>query len=80
MRKVICPFCSSPVLRGRPEIINTTLPGAKHYVYQGFSDPSEVDGSGKEKIAAFRRTRNDVEKWILEYFVDLKAEGVNSHE
>jgi arsenate reductase len=69
-----CPFCSSPLIRGRPEIINATLPGAKHYLQHGFSDPSEVEGSDEEKIAAFRRTRDDIKKWILDYFADLNSE------
>jgi arsenate reductase len=76
--KVICPFCSSPMLRGRPEIINTTLPGAKHYLHHGFSDPSEVEGSDEEKVAAFRRTRDDIKEWIFDYFADLKTESPNS--
>ena len=71
--KVNCPFCSSPILRGRPEIINTTLPRAKHYLHHGFNDPSEVDGSDEEKIAAFRRTRDEIKDWILGYFADLKT-------
>jgi arsenate reductase len=66
--KVICPFCSSPIIRGRPEIINMTLPGAKHYIHHGFSDPSEMGESHEEKLAAFRRTRDDIKKWILNYF------------
>jgi arsenate reductase len=70
--KLVCPFCSSPLLEGRPEIISTTLPRAKQYLQHGFSDPSEVDGSDEEKIAAFRRTRDDIKKWILDYFADLK--------
>ena len=73
--KVICPFCSSPIIRGRPEIINTTLPGAKHYIHHGFSDPSEMDESDEEKLAAFRRTRDDIKKWVLDYFADPKTEG-----
>ncbi len=76
--KVICPFCSSPILHSRPEIINTTLPGAKHYLHHGFSDPSEVDGSDEEKIAAFRRTRDDIKEWIFGYFADLKTDSSNS--
>jgi len=72
--RLTCPFCSSPLIRGRPEIINATLPGAKHYLQHGFSDPSEVEGSDEEKIAAFRRTRDDIKKWILDYFVDLNSE------
>jgi len=70
--KAICPFCASPIFMGRPEIINTMLPGAKHYFHQSFSDPSEVDGDDKKKIAAFRRTRDDMKKWILTFFTDLK--------
>ena len=77
--KVICPFCSSPISRGRPEIINTTLPGAKKYIHRGFSDPSEVDGNDEEKIAAFRRTRDDIKKWIFDSFVNLKTESSDIH-
>ena len=76
--KVICPFCSSPIIRGRPEIINTTLPGAKHYVHHGFTDPSEMGESDEEKLAAFRRTRDDIKKWVLDYFADLKIESSDS--
>ena len=72
--RLTCPFCSSPLIRGRPEIINATLPGAKHYLQHGFSDPSEVEESDEEKIAAFRRTRDDIKKWILDYFADLNSE------
>jgi len=70
--RLACPFCSSPMQGGRPEIISETLPGAKHYLQHGFSDPSEVEGSDEEKIAAFRRTRDEIKKWILDYFADLK--------
>jgi arsenate reductase len=76
--KVICPFCSSPITGDRPEIIRTTLPGAKRFFQHGFSDPSEVDGNDEEKIAAFRRTRDDMKKWIPSYFGSLKIEGSNS--
>jgi arsenate reductase len=76
--KVICSLCSSPILMGRPEIISTTLPRAKQYLHHGFSDPSEVDGSDEEKIAAFRRTRDDIKKWIFDSFADLKIEDLNS--
>jgi len=75
--KVICSLCSSPVLIGRPEIISTTLPRAKHYLHHGFSDPSEVDGRDDEKIAAFRRTRDGIKKWIFDNFADLKIEDLN---
>jgi arsenate reductase len=71
--RVVCPFCSSPLIGGRPEIIDATLPGAKRYIHNGFDDPSEVDGSDEEKLAAFRRTRNAIKEWILDHFVDLKT-------
>ena len=71
--KVICPFCSSPIVGDRPEIIGETLPGAKRYLHRPFSDPSEVEGSDEEKLVAFRRTRDDIRKWILDYFANLKA-------
>jgi arsenate reductase len=73
--KVICPFCSSPIVGDRPEIIGETLPGAKRYLHRPFSDPSEVEGSDEEKLAAFRRARDDIRKWILDYFASLKNEG-----
>ncbi len=73
--RTVCPFCSSPILAGRPEIVETTLPGAKHYLHHGFSDPSKVDGRDEEKIAAFRRIRDDMKKWVLYSFSDLKSES-----
>ncbi len=73
--KAVCPFCSPPIVGGRPEIIDMALPGAKNYVHHGFNDPSEADGGDEEKIAAFRRVRDDMKRWILDYFVDLKIEG-----
>jgi arsenate reductase len=76
--KLVCPFCSSPLIGGRPEIIDTTLPGAKHYLDHGFSDPSEVEGSDEERVAAFRSTRDAIKDWIDEYFADLKTEDKDS--
>lgn len=73
--RVACPFCSSTLISGRPEIVEEALPKAKRYLQHGFSDPSEVEGSDEEKIVAFRRTRDDIKKWILEYFSSLKNEG-----
>jgi arsenate reductase len=71
--KLICSLCSSPIVMGRPEIINTTIPGAKHYLHHGFNDPSEVDGSDEEKTMAFRRTRDDIKQWIIDKFADPKT-------
>jgi arsenate reductase len=76
--KLTCSLCSSPIAMGRPEIINTTIPGVKHYLHHGFNDPSEVDESDDEKIAAFRSTRDDIKKWIFDSFADLKIEDLNN--
>ena len=73
--KVICPFCSSPIVGDRPQIIDEILPTAKRYLHHPFNDPSEVEGSDEEKLAAFRRTRDDTKNWILDYFADLKEES-----
>ncbi len=73
--RVSCPFCSSSLTSGRPDIVEDTLPRAKRYLQHGFSDPSEVEGSDEEKIAAFRHTRDDIKKWILGYFASMKNEG-----
>ena len=72
--KVACPFCSSPLISDRPQLVEETLPGAKRYLQHGFSDPSEVEGNEEEKISAFRRARDDIEKWILDYFASMKNE------
>jgi len=77
--KLMCSLCSSPIVMGRPEIISTTIPGAKHYLHHGFNDPSEVEGSDEEKLNAFRRIRDDIKKWIFESFADLKIEDLDSH-
>jgi len=71
--KLTCSLCSSPIVMGRPEIITTSIPGAKHYLHHGFNDPSEVDGSDEEKTMAFRRTRDDIKQWIIDKFADPKT-------
>ena len=76
--KLLCSLCSSPIVMGRPEIINTTIPGAKQYLHHGFDDPSEVEGSDEEKLNAFRRTRDDIKQWVIDNFADRKTVGSHS--
>ena len=71
--KLMCSLCSSPIVMGRPEIINTTIPGAKQYLHHGFDDPSGVEGSDEKKLNAFRRTRDDIKQWIIDNFADPKT-------
>jgi len=76
--KTICELCSGPMFMGRPEIINAKLHKTKHYLLHGFSDPSDVEGTEEEKLAAFRNTRDEIKKWIVKEFTDLKMENANS--
>jgi arsenate reductase len=71
--KSTCSLCSSPMVMGRPEIINTSIPSAKQYLHHGFNDPSEVEGNDEEKVTAFRRIRDDIKRWIIDRFADPKA-------
>jgi protein-tyrosine-phosphatase len=69
--KVVCAFCSSPLIGGRPQIINEMLPDATRYIDHPFEDPSEVEGTDEEKFAAFRHARDEIKEWIVEYFAAL---------
>lgn len=68
--KLLCSLCASPIVSGRPEIVTEFLPRAKHYLHHGFADPSEMEGSDQEKTMAFRRTRDEIKKWIVDRFAD----------
>ncbi|MGD6807510.1 MAG: arsenate reductase ArsC [Candidatus Bathyarchaeia archaeon] len=71
--KTLCTLCSSPISMGRPLIINAKLHKAKNYVVHGFRDPSEVEGTEEEKLAAFREVRDQIKAWITEYFADSRV-------
>jgi len=68
--KLACSLCSSPIIMGRPEIVNSIVPGARHYLHHGFDDPSELSERDEEKIMAFRRTRDAIKQWIADNFAD----------
>ncbi len=70
--KINCAICSSPIVMGRPELITSKLPRAKDYLDHPFDDPSEVEGSEEEKLEAFRHTRDEMKKWIIEKFSCLR--------
>jgi arsenate reductase len=71
--KTLCALCSSPITMGRPMVINAKLHKTKNYIVHGFEDPSEVEGTEEVKLAAFRRTREEIKQWIIQYFADPKA-------
>ena len=74
--KINCAICSSPIVMGRPELISSRLPRAKDYLDHPFDDPSEVEGSEEEKLVAFRRTRDEIKKWIIERFAYLSERAL----
>jgi arsenate reductase len=69
--KTFCVLCSSPITMGRPLVVNAKLHKTKNYIVHGFEDPSEVEGTEGDKLAAFRRIRDQIKTWITEYFADL---------
>jgi arsenate reductase len=77
--KLLCALCSSPIIGDRPEIIAATLPRAKRYTDHGFSDPYETEGTVEQKMEAFRRTRDEIRKYITETFADLKTRDSDSN-
>jgi arsenate reductase len=40
------------------------FPGAQKQIHAGFDDPSAVNGSEEEVMAAFRRTRDEIREWM----------------
>ena len=44
------------------------FPGGKTYFHESFEDPAEVDSTAKDKIDAFRRTRDEIKGWIEKTF------------
>jgi arsenate reductase len=71
--KTICTLCSSPLSMNRPLIINAKLHKTKNYIVHGFEDPSEAQGTEEEKLAAFRKVRDQIRAWITENFSDTKT-------
>lgn len=69
--KTLCTLCSSPLAMGRPLVINAKLHKTKNYIVHGFEDPSEVEGTEEEKLAAFRRVRDQIREWITSEFANL---------
>jgi arsenate reductase len=44
------------------------FPGGKEIIHKGFEDPAAFSGSEEEKMALFRRVRNEIRDWISETF------------
>ncbi|MCS7202360.1 MAG: arsenate reductase ArsC [Dictyoglomus sp.] len=52
------------------------FPGGKKYIHKGFMDPSSFEGSYEEKLEIFRKVRDEIKKWLEEYFIENKEEGI----
>ena len=44
------------------------FPGGKKRIHRGFQDPAAMKGSEQEKVALFRRVRDEIRDWIEETF------------
>lgn len=44
------------------------FPGGKEFIHRGFEDPAAFSGSEDEKIAIFKRFRDEIREWIEETF------------
>ena len=44
------------------------FPGAKQYDHRNFVDPSKSDGSDEEILNAFRKSRDEIKKFIIQEF------------
>ncbi len=52
------------------------FPGGEKYIHRGFMDPASIEGTYEEKLEAFRKVRDEILKWIKEYFIENKEEGI----
>ena len=76
--KTNCVLCSSPLVKGRPELVNTKLHKTKHYQLHGFIDPSEAEGTEEQRLQQFRVIRDQIKVWIVNQFADLDLENLKS--
>ena len=76
--KTNCVLCSSPMVMGRPELVNAKLHKTKHYQLHGFIDPSDAEGTEEERLAAFRSVRDQIKDWIIQQFAELDIENLKS--
>lgn len=40
------------------------FPYASHFIHRNFQDPSQVEGTEEKKLEAFRKIRDEINKWI----------------
>lgn len=49
------------------------FPGGKEQIHHAFDDPAAVEGSEEERLLAFRKSRNEINRWIIDNLVLPKA-------
>ncbi len=48
------------------------FPGGKNYLHQSFPDPSDINGDDEAKTEAFRKSRDEIKKWLFEFIEKIK--------
>ena len=49
------------------------FPEGEKYIHKSFEDPARSEGTEEEKLALFRRIRNDIKEWIHKTFENDNA-------
>lgn len=52
------------------------FPGGRKQIHHSFEDPASVEGTIEEKLRAFRKSRNQINKWIIDNLVLSEIQGV----
>lgn len=45
------------------------FPGGREQIHHGFDDPAEAVGSEEDRLRTFRKSRNEINKWIIDNLV-----------
>jgi arsenate reductase len=45
------------------------FPGGKEQIHHSFENPAAVEGSEAEKMNAFRKARDEIDRWVVENFI-----------
>jgi arsenate reductase len=54
------------------------FPGGKEQIHHSFEDPAGAVGTKEEKLKAFRKSRNEINKWIIDNLVLPKEQGIQN--
>jgi arsenate reductase len=53
------------------------FPAATRMIHRSFDDPASVDGPWEARLAAFRRTRDEIRVYLREYVAEAGQNGLN---